>query len=414
MPAWGDAAGGANEAFFAVLKQRELERQHALEAELMRMRIENARQEMDLRGKEMGLRERELLGREGSALADQLAPGAFLAEDDPAVATMQKSGRGSLLTKQNPTLGSRSMTGYQSLPGAPVDAATRVEEHPARPTGFLKTRSQKQIDTDTDNERQRLHEQLQSEWRAQQEERNRQRDLDIAENRNRMAEIAQQNADANTQRAQREPQGRETFGEWKQKYDYERANPKAATKGAMATGQQKSALAFFNRMLEAERNARSVEDKLKPSDIASSEYAPAFLENWLKSKEGQAYTQAQRMFTEARLRKESGAAINPSEYENDRRTNFRVAGDRPETIAQKRAARLALMRGLGNSAGPSLQEFYGEGASLDDLLKEFAEAQPAAGASGGGAFTVRAPNGKTYRFPSQEAADRFKQAAGIP
>jgi hypothetical protein len=139
------------------------------------------------------------------------------------------------------------------------------------------------------------------------------------------------------------------------------------------TGAERQAVSYFNRMLEAERNARSVEGKLKGVDLGAAEAAPDFLENWLKSNEGQLYTQAQRTFTEGRLRKESGAAVPPGEYDNDRRTNFRIANDHPDTVKQKRGSRVATMRGIGNSAGRALQEFYGQDANIDSILAEFAE-----------------------------------------
>lgn len=156
-------------------------------------------------------------------------------------------------------------------------------------------------------------------------------------------------------------------------------------------GAERNTLNYFNRMLEAERNARKVEDQIGNRDTLVGELpgVPGFLENWLKSPAGQQYTQAQRMFTEARLRKESGAAIPENEFANDRRMNFRVSNDDPETMKQKRAARLATMRGIGNASGNALREYYGDDATLDSLLKEFEEA-------GGSSGTVkmRAPNGQ--------------------
>lgn len=167
------------------------------------------------------------------------------------------------------------------------------------------------------------------------------------------------------------------------------------------TGAERQAVSFFNRMLEAERNARGVEDKLTGIDLGAAEMAPDFIENWLKSPQGQAYAQAQRTFTEGRLRKESGAAVPPGEYENDRRTNFRIAGDKPDTVKQKRGSRVQTMRGIGNSAGRALQEFYGADTKLDDLLAEFAEAEggpmqkPIPGIPG--AIAESTDGGKTWR-----------------
>lgn len=153
--------------------------------------------------------------------------------------------------------------------------------------------------------------------------------------------------------------------------------------GRPSLGAEKNALNFFNRMIEAERNARDVEDKVTGGDVLASEYAPSWLENWLKTPEGQQYTQAQRTFTEARLRKESGAAIPMSEFDTDRKTNFRSPGDAPDVLKKKRASRLTTMRGIGQTAGRALQEYYGEDATLDSILKEFAEAEAATGGGRG-------------------------------
>lgn len=140
------------------------------------------------------------------------------------------------------------------------------------------------------------------------------------------------------------------------------------------TGAEKTALSYFNRMLQAERDARDVETKIGDYEGIVSEWTPGFVENFLQSEAGQKYRQAQRAFTEARLRKESGAAINAGEYDTDRRINFRIAGDQPGMLSQKRNSRLQALRGLGNAAGArALAEFYGEGATPDSLLAEFVE-----------------------------------------
>lgn len=151
-------------------------------------------------------------------------------------------------------------------------------------------------------------------------------------------------------------------------------------------GAEKTALNYFNRMLQAERDARAVEDQVGGWDAALPDVpgVPNMLENFLHSAAGQKYQQAQRAYTEARLRKESGAAIPQSEFDTDRRTNFKVAGDAPDLMKQKRGMRLETMRGIGNSAGRALQEFYGDDATLESLLAEFADKPTSGGAAQGG------------------------------
>lgn len=75
------------------------------------------------------------------------------------------------------------------------------------------------------------------------------------------------------------------------------------------------------------------------------------LTNWVRSPEYQQLDQAQRDFINAVLRRESGAAISPSEFENAKLQYFPIAGDTPEVIAQKKANREAAIRGVQLGAG---------------------------------------------------------------
>jgi hypothetical protein len=83
--------------------------------------------------------------------------------------------------------------------------------------------------------------------------------------------------------------------------------------------------------------------------------------------------QAQRDFVNAVLRRESGAAIAPSEFDNAKKQYFPAIGDSPEVIAQKAANRRLAVQGIqaevpaafrGNSPGapagrPSLKDIFG-------------------------------------------------------
>lgn len=153
------------------------------------------------------------------------------------------------------------------------------------------------------------------------------------------------------------------------------------------TGFERQALAFFNRAKEAEdtittadASGASLEERIANAGLGSQlqqQHAP----NLLQTSEQQQYRQAQRAFTEARLRKESGAAIPNSEFENDVKTYFAQPGDSPEVRAQKKASRETLLKGLRFASGNAYKEFYGD----DDQPK-----------SGGGAPKV----GDTKQFPN--------------
>lgn len=134
--------------------------------------------------------------------------------------------------------------------------------------------------------------------------------------------------------------------------------------------------ATANRVLGTERTALNFYNRAKQADdaIIQGGYEERFaqaglptqirgsLPNIAQSPEQQAYRAAQRAFTEARLRKESGAAVPPTEYENDARTYFAQPGDSAAVIAQKRMARQAVLDGIAFSAGGAYEEYYGEPA----------------------------------------------------
>ena len=91
------------------------------------------------------------------------------------------------------------------------------------------------------------------------------------------------------------------------------------------TGAERQSLAYYNRAREAVDGIEELENRIAKRSYASQEFntrAP----NVLKSEDQQVYDQRQRAFTEARLRKESGAAIPESEFANDRRTYWALPG----------------------------------------------------------------------------------------
>ena len=75
--------------------------------------------------------------------------------------------------------------------------------------------------------------------------------------------------------------------------------------------------------------------------------------NYMVSDEMQQLTQAQRDFINADLRKESGAVISPSEFENARLQYFPQPGDGPKVLAQKAKNRETALAGIERAAGPT-------------------------------------------------------------
>jgi hypothetical protein len=125
---------------------------------------------------------------------------------------------------------------------------------------------------------------------------------------------------------------------------------KATAEGKPASGAENKAYGFWSRMKDAEDTLSRMEEHMKGKGLFAQtwqKYAP----NFLQSEENQILTQAQRQFTEARLRKESGAAIPAQEYEADARTYFPQPGEGPAVLARKKAARRNLMETVKKEAG---------------------------------------------------------------
>jgi hypothetical protein len=127
----------------------------------------------------------------------------------------------------------------------------------------------------------------------------------------------------------------------------------------IASGQQRKVLNYYNRMKDGLSTAEQIEPAIAGQGAigqVQGQIAPNFAQTGTQ----QTYRQAQRSFTEARLRKESGAAIPTHEYDNDAKTYFFQPGDTPEVTAQKKQKRQALLESTAFEAGPAYEEFYGE------------------------------------------------------
>jgi broad specificity polyphosphatase/5'/3'-nucleotidase SurE len=82
---------------------------------------------------------------------------------------------------------------------------------------------------------------------------------------------------------------------------------------------------------------------------------PLGIGNSIISSDAQNYNQAKLNFITAALRKESGAAISQSEYDNAEKTYFPQPGDGKQQIEQKRQAREDVIKGFEISAGPGAE-----------------------------------------------------------
>lgn len=110
---------------------------------------------------------------------------------------------------------------------------------------------------------------------------------------------------------------------------------KPATEAQQTTGLYASRIKQANDIFEGLNKYTS---NLNSAQYFGQKALPGPL-NALRSGDFQSLDQAERNFINAVLRRESGAVISPSEFENARKQYLPQPGDKPSTLAQKKANR---------------------------------------------------------------------------
>jgi hypothetical protein len=127
--------------------------------------------------------------------------------------------------------------------------------------------------------------------------------------------------------------------------------------GKMNEGQGKAAT-YVDRMAKSHKiitELEAINSSDNPLSTAATAMLPQQYANVAQSKDRQKVVQAQRDFINSVLRRESGAVIAETEFENARLQYFPQIGDSPEVIKQKRQNRLAAMQGIAREAGPNYE-----------------------------------------------------------
>lgn len=122
--------------------------------------------------------------------------------------------------------------------------------------------------------------------------------------------------------------------------------PNGAGSGRASDTQRLSG-AYYDRTTKAQQNLTPFETKLATLGPQADVQFPTLLQ----SEQGQLYSQGRDEFINAALRRESGAAIQPSEYDRYDRIYFVRPGDKPAVIRQKQAARERVIKGFKLAAG---------------------------------------------------------------
>lgn len=129
------------------------------------------------------------------------------------------------------------------------------------------------------------------------------------------------------------------------------ANPFAY--GKQNEGQSKDS-AYANRMFDAEqvlRDPELMEASKSMFDRGVSRMLPGDMSNLITSEGYKKYDQAARNFINATLRRESGAAISQSEFDNAYTQYLPRPGDTPEVLKQKQINRQATIAGIAGGGG---------------------------------------------------------------
>ncbi len=126
----------------------------------------------------------------------------------------------------------------------------------------------------------------------------------------------------------------------------------AAGAGKPATQDQSNAAGYARRMEDAEDTIKNVQGDISKMNVLSFA-AQSHLPPAGQGAVFQQYDQSARNFINAVLRRESGAAISQSEFDNARRQYLPQPGDKPETLELKRKNRETTLGNLIAAGGPA-------------------------------------------------------------
>lgn len=156
----------------------------------------------------------------------------------------------------------------------------------------------------------------------------------------------------------------------REKFEFEKGKDKVLTES------QGNAAAFGIRAKEADMILKGLENKgvrtggvikgtLESVPLVGGALGRTF--NWTAGDEQQATTQARKNFVTAILRKESGASISPTEFENEEKKYFPQVGDSATVVQQKQKARETAIKALELQAGPGAKLIQSHNPNLADI-----------------------------------------------
>lgn len=124
--------------------------------------------------------------------------------------------------------------------------------------------------------------------------------------------------------------------------------------GKSVTSDQAKAGGFARRLEQAEGVFNQLENEGFDRASYSTSIGKSILPESLETEKQMQQDQAERNFVNAILRRESGAAISPSEFSSAEKQYFPRAGNSEKVKEQKRQNRMQAMAALQGEAGPAL------------------------------------------------------------
>lgn len=138
---------------------------------------------------------------------------------------------------------------------------------------------------------------------------------------------------------------------------YETDMKKAGATSIDFNANQGTAAAYADRMAAADAVLSDPKLESAQTDVVQQGLSSVPVAgNFITSEEKKLAEQAERDFINAILRRESGAVISPSEFENARQQYFPQPGDTPAVIKQKADNRKNAINGVARAAGPAYQQ----------------------------------------------------------
>lgn len=148
---------------------------------------------------------------------------------------------------------------------------------------------------------------------------------------------------------------------------------------------ERQGLIFFQRMADAMNNLKELEDETTNLGFLG-QLNLNYGNSLTQGQDLERISQAQRAFTEARLRKDSGAAIPPEEFESDKKTYFPQPGDTEAVIKQKAESREVALNALRVASGNAYWELYGV-SPVEETIARLSTGAGALNPTGGVAAT---------------------------